>query len=87
MASSRKKMTWRGELKSRIATEFDVGEDFDIDDIYEWEEHFQRMYPGNRHIKATLRDLIQQFRDEGLVKFNDWEGSYKLLEDPRADDT
>lgn len=59
-----------------------MGQTFSIEDVYEWEEHFKKIYPNNRHVRETQRDLLQQFRDEGLIKFDDWEGTYRLLEDP-----
>lgn len=76
--------TWHSEVKSRIGKEFDVGEHFTIEDVYNWEEQLKRIYPANRHVRATLRDLLQQYRDEGLIKFDDWEGTYTLLEDPKS---
>ena len=76
-------ITWMGELKSRIGREFDVGERFTIEDVYEWEEHFHRIYPNNRHVRETLRDLLQQLREEGVIKFDDYEGTYLILEEPR----
>ncbi|MCX7767201.1 MAG: phospholipase D-like domain-containing protein [Candidatus Sumerlaeia bacterium] len=37
-------------------------------DIYQFEEDFKKYYPGNKHIRAKIRQVLQQLRDLGLIK-------------------
>jgi len=41
---------------------------FRTSDMYRYEEEFHRIYPGNRNIKAKIRQQLQFLRDMGLVK-------------------
>ena len=49
---------------------------FRTNDMYQYEEEFQRKYPENKNIKAKIRQQLQFLRDIGLVKNpkeNRWE--------------
>lgn len=72
-------MTWDKKLHEEIAKRHEVGEDFTIEELYDLEDKFKRWYPNNRHILETLRDVIQNLRDKGLVKFVDNEGKYRRI--------
>ncbi len=41
---------------------------FKTSDLYKFEEEFRSHYPRNRHIKAKIRQVLQQLRDLGLIK-------------------
>ena len=72
-------MTWDKKLHEEIAKRHAVGEDFTIEELYDLEEKFKRWYPNNQHILETLRDVIQNLRDKGFVKFVDNEGRYQRI--------
>lgn len=41
---------------------------FRTGDIYRFEEDFRKYYPGNKHIRAKIRQVLQQLRDLGLIQ-------------------
>jgi len=42
---------------------------FKTSDLYKFEEEFRSHYPMNRHIRDKIRQVLQQLRDLGLVKY------------------
>ena len=42
---------------------------FKTSDIYVYEEEFQKHYPENRNIKPKIRQVLQDLRDMGLLKY------------------
>lgn len=77
-------MTWHDEMLDKLGSKYRVGQTFTIEDVYEHEQQMKEMYPKNRHVRETMRDLMQQYRDEGLVRF-DYDGNYLVLEDLKPD--
>ena len=69
--------TWQSELTQIIQRTWGIGEAFVIDDIYQFEGHFRRLYPGNHFVRQKLQQMMQSLRDEGIVGFVDYEGSYR----------
>jgi type II restriction enzyme len=53
-------------------------EKFKIDDLYKYEEEFQKKHPNNNNIRPKLRQILQLLRDKGLIKFEE-PGCYKKL--------
>jgi type II restriction enzyme len=51
---------------------------FKLDDLYEQEKQFAAVYPGNRHIRAKIRQQLQVLRDLELIAFHGG-GTYDLL--------
>ena len=45
------------------------GQQFHLHDIYEYEEHLSELHPGNTRVRAKIRQVMQQLRDEGLIFF------------------
>ena len=43
--------------------------EFDIDDIYAFESHLGRLYPGNQNVKPKIRQQLQYLRDRGYLDF------------------
>ncbi|MCX7681884.1 MAG: phospholipase D-like domain-containing protein [Anaerolineae bacterium] len=41
---------------------------FRTSDIYRFEEEFKKYYPGNKHIRAKIRQVLQQLRNLGLIQ-------------------
>lgn len=42
--------------------------EFRTSDMYAYEKEFQRHYPENRHVRAKVRQILQQLEDIGLIK-------------------
>ena len=51
--------------------------EFDIEDIYAFEESLSRLYPGNRNVKPKIRQQLQFLRDRGYLDFTS-RGHYRL---------
>ena len=51
--------------------------EFHIDDIYAYEEHLSRLYPGNQNVKPKIRQQLQFLRDRGYLDFVS-RGYYRL---------
>lgn len=51
---------------------------FTIADVYGQECFAERAYPGNRHVRAKLRQQLQVLRDLGALAFEE-RGHYRLL--------
>ena len=51
--------------------------EFHIDDIYAYEEHLSRLYPGNQNVKPKIRQQLQYLRDRGYLDFVS-RGYYRL---------
>lgn len=56
-------------------------EEFRLSDLYEREQSFAEAYPGNRHIRAKIRQQLQVLRDLGVLSF-DAPGRYRLIRKP-----
>jgi type II restriction enzyme len=54
--------------------------DFEIDDIYAFEEQLSRLYPGNQNVKPKIRQQLQFLRDRGYLDFVS-RGYYRLRSD------
>jgi type II restriction enzyme len=51
--------------------------EFQIDDIYAFEERLSRLYPGNRNVRPKIRQQLQFLRDRGFLDFVS-RGYYRL---------
>jgi type II restriction enzyme len=43
--------------------------EFEIADVYRFEEHMQRLYPDNMHVREKMRQQLQVLRDAGFIEF------------------
>jgi type II restriction enzyme len=51
--------------------------DFQIDDVYAFEGHLSRIYPGNQNVRPKIRQQLQFLRDRGYLEFMS-RGYYRL---------
>lgn len=74
-------MSWYDELWQIITNEIarNVGDRFTLHDLYEFADMQKDRHPQNRHIFETMRDKVQELRDDGLIEFVDEEGTYRRL--------
>jgi len=54
--------------------------DFQIEDVYAFEDRLSRLYPGNRNVKPKIRQQLQFLRDRGYLDFVS-RGYYRLRAD------
>jgi type II restriction enzyme len=52
--------------------------EFELQDLYELEADFSRVYPDNRHVRDKIRQQLQILRDLGVLSF-EGRGEYRLL--------
>jgi type II restriction enzyme len=52
--------------------------DFDLDDVYAFEDRLSRLYPDNQHVRPKIRQQLQVLRDHGFLEFLD-RGRYRLI--------
>lgn len=45
------------------------GNDFSLDQVYQYEKHLAVKYPNNKHIKDKIRQQLQVLRDKGIIEF------------------
>jgi type II restriction enzyme len=53
--------------------------EFRLSELYEREQSFAQLYPGNRHIRAKIRQQLQVLRDLGILSF-EGPGRYRILD-------
>ena len=70
------KESWQKDIYEIIDNK--LQEKFNIQDIYKYEEKLQQLHPQNNNIKAKIRQILQQLRDKGLIKFEE-PGCYKKI--------
>jgi hypothetical protein len=72
-------MSWHSELRTIIQRDFEVGEVFSLEDVYEYEDYFSDLYPRNRHVRDKLRQTLQRLRSSEIVEFIDDQGNYRRI--------
>jgi hypothetical protein len=55
---------------------------FSLEDVYAFEEELRAAYPGNRHVRAKIRQKLQVLRDKGFLEFVG-RGQYRLVRNRR----
>jgi type II restriction enzyme len=51
--------------------------EFELDDVYAFEDRLSRLYPGNQNVKPKIRQQLQFLRDRGYLDFVS-KGCYRL---------
>jgi hypothetical protein len=69
-------MTWR-ESVLRLMPELPAR--FETRDLYQLVPALRQEYPDNHHIQEKLRQVLQEFREEGLIAFSTEGGLYTKL--------
>ncbi len=60
----------RGWLIEVMKCVEDIGKrEFQIDDIYAFENRLSQLYPGNRNVRPKIRQQLQFLRDRGYLEF------------------
>jgi type II restriction enzyme len=44
-------------------------EEFEIADVYRFEERMRQLYPENSHVREKMRQQLQVLRDAGFIEF------------------
>jgi len=52
-------------------------QEFQLDDVYAFENVLSRLYPNNRHVRQKIRQQLQVLRDKGYIDFIS-RGYYRL---------
>lgn len=51
--------------------------EFELDDVYAFEERLRKIYPGNKNVRPKIRQQLQVLRDKGYLEFLS-RGYYRL---------
>jgi type II restriction enzyme len=51
--------------------------EFELDDVYRFENQLSEIYPNNRHVREKIRQQLQLLRDHGFIDFVS-RGHYRL---------
>lgn len=51
--------------------------EFDLDDVYQFETQLSQLYPNNQNVKPKIRQKLQELRDHGYLDFVS-RGRYRL---------
>jgi len=51
--------------------------EFEIDDVYAFDQHLSRLYPDNQNVRPKIRQQLQYLRDRGYLDFVG-RGQYRL---------
>lgn len=63
--------TWKRAVADELARAYRPGQDFTLTDFYaQAEARLQAMYPANTTVQATIRQILQRHRDDGLLRFH-----------------
>lgn len=73
-------MSWKGVVEKAIRDAYVVGHEFTLADLYKRsEDKLQQQFPKNSRIRQTLRNILQQLRNDGFIEFVDNDGTYRRL--------
>jgi MoxR-like ATPase len=72
-------LSWKEDLDKVIKNNWNSDETFTLEEIYKFEDDFQKLYPDNNHVREKLRQTLQKLRDDNLVEFLSDRGEYKII--------
>ena len=68
--------SWQKDIYDVILNK--MKDEFTLRQMYEYEDDFKKLHPNNNNIRPKIRQILQQLRDKGLIKFEE-PGCYKKL--------
>jgi hypothetical protein len=68
--------SWKKEVLHLIRSHWHSDHVFSLSDVYTFTGQLTGRHPANLHVKAKIRQTLQQLRDEGEITFVDNEGHY-----------
>ena len=71
-------MSWKSKLHKKINGKWNIGDEFTLKEVYKFEDFFEKEYPKNKTVRASIRRNLQEIRDDGYIKFMD-KGVYKRI--------
>lgn len=51
-------MSWKEEIYKAIKDNWKIGDTFTLDELYNFEDHFQKLYSKNNHIRDKIRQTL-----------------------------
>jgi type II restriction enzyme len=66
-ALSASRRSWAGTILNLVHQL--PGDNFLLSDMYKFEAELERLYPGNKHVRAKIRQQLQVLRDAQLIHF------------------
>ena len=53
-------------------------EEFTLQEMYGFVDRLSKMHPENEHVEAKIRQQLQVLRNEGILEFLDYNGTYRI---------
>ena len=72
-------MAWKEEVYKVIKDNWKIRDTFTLDELYNFEDHFEKLYPENNHIRDKMRQTLQKLRDDNKIEFLSDRGEYKII--------
>lgn len=67
-------MAWREDVLAVLA---ELPARFRLEDVYRFAPRLYAGHPENNHLREKIRQILQQLRDDGKIRFLDNEGTYE----------
>src|SRR5687768_6950455 len=78
-------MGWREDVVEVVSR---LPPRFRLEDAYRFTPQLHERHPENNHLREKIRQVLQQLRDEGKLRFLDNDGTYEnLVHDTEIRDT
>ena len=73
--------TWKEDVARIVCRLWAIGEIFHLQQLCEHKEFADlvRRHPENHSPREKVRQVLQNLRDEGMLEFIDYHGTYKRL--------
>lgn len=76
-------MTWKEAVRDKLIRyqQQTDSDELTLQEFYDFaEDALAAEYPNNNHVRAKIRQVLQQLRDTGEVEFVNNQGTYKITE-------
>lgn len=83
-------MTWKEDVREELIRyqEEQSKQQFRLHDFYDHsEQRLASKHPHNNHVRAKIRQMLQQLRDAGEIEFIDNSGTYETGEINSSDES
>ncbi len=70
---------WKEAVYDLIVRSWGVGQVFSLGQVYLRAGDFERLFPGNNHVRDKIRQILQFLREDGILDFVDNNGHYRRV--------
>jgi hypothetical protein len=70
-------MTWKTEVMGVITDHWSIGQEFTLQELYQYVDSLAEFYPRNRNLRAKVRQTLQSLRRERTIELVRGVGKYR----------